>query len=170
MLKRIRDAWLNALRSGEYTQTSGTLQFDTSYCCLGVLCRVMEDMGLYEPTLDGPGEQEGELRGGLLRDQFAVRELMRKQDTLIGREGCEEPWIEVKLSEMNDCGMSFGKIADYIQDVIPEENDDEAKVVERAASEVLSDNEGPGAPSQEAPLQQEGGPAGVGGPEPTEPA
>jgi hypothetical protein len=32
--------WVKALRSGKYKQTSGTLQDDVGYCCLGVACDV----------------------------------------------------------------------------------------------------------------------------------
>lgn len=166
MLKKIRDAWLDALRSGEYAQTAGTLQGDgNQYCCLGVLCRVMEKLEMYEPTTDG---EEKSLLGGLLRDQLVVRELMWRQDALMGKEGLEEPWIEAKLAEMNDAGCSFERIAEYIENVIPEEKEDEAQMVEGAESKVLGHNEGTGA-SQEAPLYEEGGVGGVGA-ESTEPA
>jgi hypothetical protein len=38
----IKNAWLEALRSGEYAQTEGELHnVDAGYCCLGVLCDVL---------------------------------------------------------------------------------------------------------------------------------
>lgn len=43
MDQALKAKWVEALRSGEYKQGSGVL-FDTyagSYCCLGVLCKVM---------------------------------------------------------------------------------------------------------------------------------
>jgi hypothetical protein len=128
---------------------------------------VAADLGYYEPTYE-PHVKRSELAGGLLRDQLAIRELMRRQDTLLGRDGGDEPWIEVKLAEMNDAGFTFTRIAEYIEETIPEENNDEAQVVEGAAGEVLGHDEGAGAP-QEASLQQEGA-AGVSGSESTEPA
>lgn len=30
--------WIKALRSGKYNQTTGSLQDDSGYCCLGVAC------------------------------------------------------------------------------------------------------------------------------------
>jgi hypothetical protein len=33
-----KEKWVTALRSGEYSQTKGTLRDNDSYCCLGVLC------------------------------------------------------------------------------------------------------------------------------------
>lgn len=38
--------WVNALRSGEYKQTTGLLHNDYGYCCLGVLCDVSIKNGL----------------------------------------------------------------------------------------------------------------------------
>jgi len=32
--------WVRALRSGEYSQTTGQLQDDRGHCCLGVACEV----------------------------------------------------------------------------------------------------------------------------------
>lgn len=45
MKKSVKKKWLKALRSGEYSQTSGTLRRKsndgvTSFCCLGVLCNI----------------------------------------------------------------------------------------------------------------------------------
>lgn len=43
MNKDIADRWVAALRSGEYKQTQKTLRrLDNSYCCLGVLCEILE--------------------------------------------------------------------------------------------------------------------------------
>lgn len=41
-------AWVKALRSGKYKQTSGTLCNDTTYsfCCLGVYCHTLEDFSI----------------------------------------------------------------------------------------------------------------------------
>lgn len=35
-----RKKWVEALRSGEYTQTIGMLKDHHGYCCLGVLCHI----------------------------------------------------------------------------------------------------------------------------------
>ena len=32
--------WVDALRSGKYKQTTGTLSLDGSFCCLGVACDI----------------------------------------------------------------------------------------------------------------------------------
>lgn len=38
MKPEIKQRWIQALRSGEYQQTKGTLHNDKGFCCLGVLC------------------------------------------------------------------------------------------------------------------------------------
>ena len=38
MNSQIKQQWVTALRSGEYTQTRWNLQTEQGYCCLGVLC------------------------------------------------------------------------------------------------------------------------------------
>jgi len=38
MNPRIKQIWLDALRSGEYKQTTGNLRDINGFCCLGVLC------------------------------------------------------------------------------------------------------------------------------------
>jgi len=38
MNSNVKKLWIDALRSGEYTQTSGLLKRGEAMCCLGVLC------------------------------------------------------------------------------------------------------------------------------------
>lgn len=38
----IKASWLEALRSGRYQQGQGQLRSDRSWCCLGVLCDVVD--------------------------------------------------------------------------------------------------------------------------------
>lgn len=38
MNQEIKQRWIEALRSGKYTQTQGNLRDHIGYCCLGVLC------------------------------------------------------------------------------------------------------------------------------------
>jgi hypothetical protein len=34
----VKSAWVSALKSGHYSQTTACLKDDAGYCCLGVLC------------------------------------------------------------------------------------------------------------------------------------
>lgn len=38
MKPEIKEQWIRALRSGEYSQWTGMLRSTMGYCCLGVLC------------------------------------------------------------------------------------------------------------------------------------
>lgn len=40
MKAEIKKLWVEALRSGEYKQTTGQLRDNNSFCCLGVLCNL----------------------------------------------------------------------------------------------------------------------------------
>lgn len=42
MKKEIADKWVEALRSGEYNQGRGYLRVENEYCCLGVLCEILD--------------------------------------------------------------------------------------------------------------------------------
>lgn len=42
MNEDIKLKWVTALRSGRYQQTSGQLRDERGYCCLGVLCDVID--------------------------------------------------------------------------------------------------------------------------------
>lgn len=44
MKVKYKKRWLKALRSGEYSQTTGSLTDDEgAFCCLGVLCDILKD-------------------------------------------------------------------------------------------------------------------------------
>ena len=38
MNQEVKEKWLTALKSGEYTKGRGTLKHNNQFCCLGVLC------------------------------------------------------------------------------------------------------------------------------------
>ena len=52
MNKEIKEKWLKALRSGEYTQGQGFLKQmkdnTPQYCCLGILCDIAAKEGILE--------------------------------------------------------------------------------------------------------------------------
>lgn len=102
----IKAKWLEALRSGKYDQTSGQLRDGNCFCCLGVLCDIFNPKGweisggIYEWTFGvGPNEEH---EVGVLPFNFRIT---------YGIEGD----IEARLIDMNDDGMPFLRIADYIE-------------------------------------------------------
>lgn len=45
MNEEIKVKWVEKLRSGEYVQGHGVLRFNDEYCCLGVLCDIVDPDG-----------------------------------------------------------------------------------------------------------------------------
>lgn len=59
MNKPVAVLWVNALRSGKYTQTKGGLRDRNGMCCLGVLCDVFREVchqGEWTPTGGAVGD------------------------------------------------------------------------------------------------------------------
>lgn len=52
--RELIERWLEALKSGEYSQTTRTLRDDSGFCCLGVLADITDPGGWGEPrSVDG---------------------------------------------------------------------------------------------------------------------
>lgn len=91
--------WVEALRSGEYKQTKGTLNMkNTCFCCLGVYADVT-DLGTWH---------------GVARQTLTINGTTHQRT-------CDLPYtiipqlIQNTLIDMNDNGKSFTEIADYIE-------------------------------------------------------
>ena len=102
--EQVYDAWIEALRSGEYKQTDGQLYDDdvNSFCCLGVLCDLARKDG-GKVNWNDPWKSIVQAEGGNL--PFYVRQYIGMSD-----------YQEQKLIKMNDSGtQSFKHIASYIE-------------------------------------------------------
>lgn len=92
--------WLEALRSGTFPQDKGRLKSSYGYCCLGVYAHVLGSsfikygsVDVFETNFKGyPGEYMTKLPHGLIPDS-----------------------VQTRLMDMNDGGMSFSEIADWIE-------------------------------------------------------
>jgi hypothetical protein len=106
--------WVEALRSGEYTQTHGALRKGDSFCCLGVACDLAVKAGVipesreYARTSD-VHEYDGST--GILPG--AVTKWMGLQTNAGAFLDSDKG--ETCLSELNDWGESFEQIADTIE-------------------------------------------------------
>lgn len=101
MNQEIKTKWLEALRSGRYTQTKGVLRNSEGYCCIGVLCDIVDPdkwLGADEETTRAWGD---ELTYGNLP--------LKIQEELGVLEHCD------LLPSLNDKGTSFADIADIIE-------------------------------------------------------
>ena len=105
MDKQWADKWVQALRSGKYTQVSNGLHTDAGYCCLGVLCDVVGEK--FDGKDDGFYACLGS-RGTL--PEKVMRTVGMKTAT-----GTYEDNI-FSLAEDNDRGESFDGIADIIEE------------------------------------------------------
>lgn len=89
---QLKEKWVEALRSGKYSQTMRQLKDDTGFCCLGVLCDIQG------ADFDAIREEYGTL-------SLSVNPAKYLKD--INNVSF--------LSLMNDDGKSFSEIADYIE-------------------------------------------------------
>lgn len=96
------EEWIAALRSGEYKQTAGTLKDDRGFCCLGVACDISK--------LDEWREEK--YLGASLSLPLKVQFYFGIQ----GSEGSMSDRDYYALTGMNDCGESFQKIANVIEE------------------------------------------------------
>lgn len=88
----IKIKWLEALRGGQYKQGVGDLRYNGTYCCLGVLCTVVDP--------------DWEIGNGW----FGMPEGVFKASGLKSAD-------PATLAKMNDHeGKSFDEIANYIEE------------------------------------------------------
>lgn len=112
MKPEIKEKWLEALRSGRYTQARENLkkvdaQGRTSYCCLGVLSEIMEVPS--KPRYAGDRVKSFQYPGYTSASGYP--------DPDWAREVCDLTNDEMyTLAEKNDSGDSFEMIADYIEE------------------------------------------------------
>ena len=111
-------AWVDALRSGKYKQTTRWLRDDDAFCCLGVACE------LFRQT-HGDGEwvtmPDATARVFVLDNVHITKILPSRVRTALGLRGNDGEYgassqaKRVSLALNNDRGMSFSEIADIIE-------------------------------------------------------
>lgn len=96
--------WLDALRSGKYKQGREFLCVDNQYCCLGVLCDVIDNTK-WKKCEDGINEY--------YMGSYGYRDDCLESDMLIftGLSFNDQSILTTK----NDSGESFEQIADWIE-------------------------------------------------------
>ena len=118
--------WVDALRSGEYSQTTETLQDTNGYCCLGVACQVAKNQGIKVHIT----AHSGLISGGELSDQRAVWNWLGLRNST----GYTDQW---ELTHLNDeCCYTFPQLADFIEEhaaqlFIQKENLNETNHIQR---------------------------------------
>ena len=115
MKERIKELWVEALRSGEFIQTEGALKNSDGYCCLGVLCELHRRAfgGSKWIKIDSNAEAHYCGHTGDLPN-----EVIEWAD-FPGPEG-EKGSLEETLVTMNDIAKNtFSEIADFIEANVP---------------------------------------------------
>lgn len=128
MNKQVKDIWVKALRSSDYTQgrlflhLAETKHTPESFCCLGVLCDLsLKNSSL--PIIRTVNEEEGIVRydrssEGLPLSVMSWAELKFSNPDVTVVDDSKE-WHQksktTSLAELNDGGASFSKIADIIE-------------------------------------------------------
>ena len=107
MKRELRDRWVQALTAGSYEQAKSALRRigtdgTKRYCCLGVLCDIVNQEGWLGPGMHTIGH-------GMIYPDAA--------DML----GLPHDWV-MALARMNDDGVSFPEIAKAIAGYIPVED------------------------------------------------
>ena len=100
MDKAFKALWIEALRSGEYEQTRDILRDEKGYCCFGVAANLLCPFG-WERTPYGwqwIAACNQETLGSITTEKFGVSYRQR-----------------VSLKNMNDDGITFDQIADWIE-------------------------------------------------------
>ena len=109
-------AWVDALRSGEYTQTKTHLQDSKGYCCLGVACDLAVKAGIISPGISVPGDDKVVYADKGNKGVPEVYVLTNKVRDWLGLDTVNGAWNDIDtLSAMNDQGYTFEQIADQIE-------------------------------------------------------
>lgn len=129
MKPKIAKIWVQALRSGEYSQGRTRLNRDGLYCCLGVLCELAVKEGVIPPglpTISNGTEKVfayGERAEVGLPPPEVVRWAGMKSRTgyITSMDPAVPAFINTNpsLAHLNDFGVPFSEIADAIERNIP---------------------------------------------------
>lgn len=117
MLNKNAQALVDALRSGDYQQTTGTLRDDTGHCCLGVGCDI-SGLGTWKEQPERGAyayETAVDTDSGLLPADVRTWLGFRSVDGRFKSPVPIEGQTHSSLSGRNDAGLTFAEIADIIE-------------------------------------------------------
>jgi hypothetical protein len=101
----LKQRWVGALRSGDYAQGAKRLRnADNTYCCLGVLCDLINPKG-WNPS----GDADDSYRWGVGRSTALL------PPSILIEIGLHED-LALKFARKNDNGKTFAEIADMIEE------------------------------------------------------
>jgi hypothetical protein len=101
MSLELKQKWVDALRSGEYRQSKCGLRTPDGFCCLGVLCDIVDPNGWRKTNVGAYSHPLGTWDGFLI------------SISKLGMPGIPNQYV---LAEKNDSeDWTFDQIADYIE-------------------------------------------------------
>lgn len=124
MDKELKQKWIDALRSGEYKQTKGTLRDTNGHCCLGVLCDVAkppewdgERVVWFDDLWEEVNEETDELPAFLVRrwNMPDTETLMSMNDGTPKLDSFGVPITANGKFVWAGDNKTFAEIADYIE-------------------------------------------------------
>lgn len=118
MNPEIKEQWVAALRSGDYPQGTGHLNYDGEFCCLGVLCELAAKAGVVGRTTNDSGihVQYGDSLAGE-DEEFPSDPILDWAELSTGNPVLSDGHhLKLPASVWNDDeGASFAEIADMIE-------------------------------------------------------
>lgn len=116
MKPEVAKIWVDALRSGEYTQGKQALKFTKAgkcyHCCLGVLCELYDKYN--EEKLTETISDNSRRIIAFDGETEILPERVREWAGLLNKRGSFNSGFE-SLMQFNDTGSSFEDIADVIE-------------------------------------------------------
>ena len=111
--------WVDALRSGKYSQGRGSLHYEDSYCCLGVLCDVsgLGYWGDYSENIKAYITDSGYHTGVPPNEVFDWIGIATDRLPMVSYPSITDETIRVTLMDLNDVlEVPFTEIADLIEE------------------------------------------------------
>lgn len=132
MTEELKAQWIAALRSGEYNQTRSALKNNEGFCCLGVLCDVIDNTRWADDNqTNGYNFELGDTRfsfnTAVIPSEAAKPLALNKMLVTIDDNIIDPDQIDLEVDShdttrlddylitLNDNGKSFSEIADIIE-------------------------------------------------------
>lgn len=120
MKSDVKEAWLEALRSGEYEQGTGKLQSrEGEFCCLGVLCDLAVKAGVIPPP--EADEESGSYHYGedaafaLPPEEVLAWAGLEQPSPEVAVEGTDGRWTYELVTLNDNDGYTFAEIATVVE-------------------------------------------------------
>lgn len=112
MNKEVKEQWIEALKSGRYSQGRKVLRAGNDFCCLGVLC----DLYFQEKEEDWKVDEDGNYLAFKRRDILS-QEVQKWAGLESGNPCVNYGWrTDTGIANLNDSNVPFRRLADLIEE------------------------------------------------------